>query len=162
MCFHSGISIIYWLELGVLPWKGPKEERAEVTPELKSTCLPVWGPRKPSLEAKHLEGSLLPRNKPGCRVITFMKLKKVGLQSGGKKSCCQLVTFIWQKSGGGLKRERKLGKQNRTEGKNLYDEVPGRMKEQKEGFLPVSWYFPTQQKNPLCSLRGKKKLKLKA
>lgn len=70
--------------------------------------------------------------------------------------------YLTKKVGEGEKGKGSWESKTEQKGKNLYDEVLGRMKEQKEGFLPVSWYFPTQQKNPLCSLRGKKKLKLKA
>lgn len=67
-----------------------------------------------------------------------------------------LISHIYlTKKWGRVKRGKEVGKE-KQKGKNLYDEVLGRMTEQKEGFLPVSWYFPTQQKNPLCSLRGKK------
>lgn len=49
-----------------------------------------------------------------------------------------LISHIYlRKKWGRVKRGKEVGKE-KQKGKNLYDEVLGRMTEQKEGFLPVS------------------------
>jgi len=46
--------------------------------------------------------------------------------------------YLTKKVGGGEKGKGSWESKAEQKGKNLYDEVLGRMKEQKEGFLPVS------------------------